>query len=1221
MHTNSFEDQSPRIAFWWLVSSLCMTWSLAVAVHAENLQLQPKHRAKPSATHSGPEQANFKSKALAEAEDLNHSVMRAYQVGEYERAVSLAQRSLEIRQSWLGPDHPDVAQSMNNLAVLYKAQRQYDAAERLYKRSLAIREKALGPDHPDVATSMNNLAELCRAQGRYEAAESMMKGSLAIREKALGSEHPNVAQSLNNLAGLYESQGRYDVAEPLFKRSLSIWKKTLGPDHTEVAASLNNLAGLYKSQGRYDLAEPLYKRSLAIREKTLGAAHPEVATSLNNLAGLYQWQGRYDAAEPLHKRSLAIRENALGTNHPHVATSLNNLAELNKLQGRYDSAEALFKRSLAILETALGADHPNVATVLSNLARLYTSQSRFEVAKPLIKRSLAIREKKLKPDHPDIARSLNSLASLYESQGRYDVAEPLFNRSLEILETRLGADNPYVASLLSNLAGLYMLQGRYGLSEPMMKRSLAIREKMLGPDHSDVAESLNFLAGLYQQQGRHEAAESLFKRSLAIREKALGPDHRSVAQSLNNLAWYYKSQSHYDAAEPLIKRSLAILEKALGPDDLEVCYLLNNLADLYMSQGRYHAAEPIMKRSLAIREKMLGTNHADVARSLNNLAVIEMHRKDLQAAWQLAVRAQDVLVSSRQRFGRTALTRSSFLSKHSDEQLVTTLALATGKRQEALTRLERGRALGLRELLAQAKAQAGVGLSTQDQTKVRQALGQINTLNQAIERVASTGAEVKELQLRLGIAERDYEAILGDLATEHAPFVAVETNHAISAQEAIQTSALDSRTAIIGWSDFHDWHWGYVVRPTGIHWIDLAKAIDGERYNDDLRSTINLGHRLGWEKRKTASTLHNVYRRRLAPLQSYLEGVEKLIVVAQGWAARIPFEMLLTQKPNSDELDDPSSWAWLGDCYTISYTPSITTLDLLAKQRRKDHNWHRDLFVLADPPFSQEQLKRMQAEAPVATVAMADTEQALRETLRHETRATPPRLPGTRYEANSLAKLQGQKRSVLLLGPDASERRLFELNRSGELAEYRYVHLATHGFLDDERPELSGLVLAWAPLDTHYDGLLHMREVFHLRLNADLVVLSACQTGLGKQMTGEGMVGLSTAFFFAGTPTVVMSLWQVDDGATALLMRRFYENLASDGVDKAEALREAKYWLRRLWQSELEALQESDPQLMTLMNRGVGTKPQESPKGERKDFRPFAHPHYWAAFILAGDPT
>ena len=253
--------------------------------------------------------------------------------------------------------------------MLWKMGR-YDEAEPLYRRALAIGEKALGPNHPDVAKSLNNLALLLQAQGNYRDAEPLYRRALAIDEKALDPNHPNVASHLNNLALLLKAQGNYRDAEPLYRRAIAIGEKTLGPNHPNVAKSLNNLAFLLKKQGNYRDAEPLFRRALAIGEKTLGQNHPEIATLLNNLAGLLETQGNYRDAEPLYRRALAIWEKALGPNHPDVASGLNNLAFLLHNQGNYHDAEPLYRRALAILEKSLGPKHPNTISCTNNLNAL-----------------------------------------------------------------------------------------------------------------------------------------------------------------------------------------------------------------------------------------------------------------------------------------------------------------------------------------------------------------------------------------------------------------------------------------------------------------------------------------------------------------------------------------------------------------------------------------------------------------------------------------------------------------------------------------------------------------------------------------------------------------------------------------------------------------------------------------------------------------------------------
>ena len=398
---------------------------------------------------------------LVEAADLlNDAGQYLHERARYIEAEPLYQRARAIREQQLGAEHPDTAQSLDNLAVFYKHQGKYELAEPLYQRALAIREQQLEPEYLRMATSLNNLAELHRAQGKYELAEPLYQRALAIGEQRLGPEHPHIATILNNLALLYDDQGKYELAEPLLKRALAIREHQLELEHPHMAQSLNNLAGLYQTQGKYELAEQLWKYALSIQEKHLGSKHPYTANSLNNLAGLYQIQGKYELAEPLFRRSLEIREQQLGSEHPDTAQSLNNLASLYNSQGKYEQAEPLLKRALTIREATLGPEHPHLANSLSNLASLYDGQGKYEQAEPLLKRALAIREQQLGPKHIDTAQSFNNLAAHYYSQGKYERAEPLLKQALTIYEKALGSQHPHTQQAQQYYTTLFMERGK-----------------------------------------------------------------------------------------------------------------------------------------------------------------------------------------------------------------------------------------------------------------------------------------------------------------------------------------------------------------------------------------------------------------------------------------------------------------------------------------------------------------------------------------------------------------------------------------------------------------------------------------------------------------------------------------------------------------------------------------------------------------------------------------
>ncbi len=252
----------------------------------------------------------------------------------------------------------------------------FDIAEPLMRRSLAIDESSVGPDHPNVAIHLNNLASLLQATGRLDAAEPLMRRSLAIDESSYGPDHPNVAIRLNNLAFLLQATNRLPEAEPLMRRALAIDEASLGPDHPNVAIRLNNLAQLLQATHRLAEAEPLMRRALAIDEASLGPDHPDVARDLNNLATLLHATNRLPEAEPLMRRVIAIFETTFGPDHPNVATSLNNLAGLLQATNRLPEAEPLMRRALSILEVSLPDHHPWVVGARANLAALLTQLGR-----------------------------------------------------------------------------------------------------------------------------------------------------------------------------------------------------------------------------------------------------------------------------------------------------------------------------------------------------------------------------------------------------------------------------------------------------------------------------------------------------------------------------------------------------------------------------------------------------------------------------------------------------------------------------------------------------------------------------------------------------------------------------------------------------------------------------------------------------------------------------
>ncbi len=268
----------------------------------------------------------------------NLGVVASQQEGKYEEARDYLERALAIREKALGPEHPQVAGSLNNLGNVASSQGKYEEARDYYERALAIREKALGPEHPQVALPLSNLGNVAGAQGKYEEARGYYERALAIKENALGPEHPDVAMSLNNLGALAYSEGKYEEARGYHQRALAIKENALGPEHPEVAASLNNLGAVAFSEGKYEEARGYNERALAIFEKILGPEHVDVARALDNLGAVAFSEGKYEEARGYYERALAIFEKIVGPESSQVAATSRALREVQAWQAGGASA-------------------------------------------------------------------------------------------------------------------------------------------------------------------------------------------------------------------------------------------------------------------------------------------------------------------------------------------------------------------------------------------------------------------------------------------------------------------------------------------------------------------------------------------------------------------------------------------------------------------------------------------------------------------------------------------------------------------------------------------------------------------------------------------------------------------------------------------------------------------------------------------------------------------
>jgi CHAT domain-containing protein/Tfp pilus assembly protein PilF len=1084
---------------------------------------------------------------------LSEQVLQLREQGKAAEALPLAQETVRVAEQTFGPDNPHVGLSLNELGLLLTDEEKFADAETAYRRALSINEKAYGESSTQAAAVLNNIADLYRIQGRYGDAEKLFQQAMSIQEKALGPDDPEVAVNAGNLALVYVAEGKYADAEPLYRRVIAIDVKAKGPQDSSVATDDNNLADLYVKQAKYADAQSLQLQALSIDIKAHGNEHPEVAADLANLGGIFIRQGKFASAEPVFLRALAIDQKALGADNSTVAWIMEGLGTVYRDESRYAEAEPLFQRSLAIREKVLGPNHPDVASTLDNLGGLCQDEGRYNDAESNYRRAIDIRVKALGPSHPLLALSLSNLALLYKEQGKWGQAEGLYRQAMAIDLKTLGQENPQVAVVLNNVANLYADEGKLADAERLLRGAVAIDEKAYGPDHPITAQNLNNLAEVYEDEGKPAEAEPLYQHSLAIAEESLGPNHPQVAADLIGLASAYEDEGKYPEAEPLFKRALAIDEGVLGPDHPTTGEVQMNMAVFYDAWDKPDLAEPYFDKRITNLMSQFRTNATYMSEKdrLIFLATVPgafplyfsfaLRNHDRDPA--LAGKVYDILLQEK---GFIAASAAALRAK----------ILASGDQET----------LGLLNKLTAEKTQlAGLVSSTQGDPGERRKLilqleQETNQLEQEIVKRSSSLAEEKTLS---AVTWRDVQKALkpGEAAVEFARFPFNNGKHFTATVDYI----------------------ALVVTPQSKNpdFIVLGEAQKLEAAPiADYRAHVGQTRGLSAEPEPGAPAVgpgagntSAAYDAFWKPLEPALGGAKRVYVSPDGVLNQIPIGLLA---------DDGGKL--LLEKYQLRYVNS--TKDLLRPRRTSAS---KTAVLLGNPRFDLTEAEQRaalaelnggaQQHSPVAAPPTPSGPSGQRSVDLSGGALNP--LPGTQAEVSAIERLL--KNSAWLVTPYTGGHALEEV--VDKLHSPRIAHIATHGFfLSDQQiaqksktaggqpapiedPMLrSGLFFAGAdrirsgaaPAAGIDDGVLTAYEASQLDLEGtELVVLSACETGLGQQSNGEGVFGLRRGLQEAGADAVMMSMWSVPDRETQELMALFYAKWLG-GMDKPEALRQAQ---------------------------------------------------------------
>ncbi|MFZ2141260.1 MAG: CHAT domain-containing tetratricopeptide repeat protein [Xanthobacteraceae bacterium] len=970
---------------------------------------------------------------------------------------------------------------------------------------------------------------------------------LIVMPSALAQRGVNGPATENRYQQLYD-RGDYAGALIEAQRVEAAVRAKFGTRHSNYAVALIHLGVVYKQQGKYAEAEGLFRRALTITEAALGRNHPETAKALVHLALVLDYEGRYAEALELLKRASSIQERVLGPDHPDLSYSISNLGIEYWRMGRYAEAEPLLKRDLAMTEKARGANSASVAHSLVNLAVLYHDLGRFAEAEAFFKRALAIEESAGGPDHPAVLRILHNLASLYRTLGRYSDAKMLLQRALSAREKKLGANHPDVARTLYNLASISYLEHHYSEAETLYKRALLIDEKALGSNHRDVADVMEGLALVHTNQGHYREAEEIYQRVLTIREEAIGEDCPQVVSTLNNLALVYAREDKYGQARSLEERALVIAEKTLGASNPEVAWTLNNLAIAYAGTGDTEKALAYSRRATAAVIAHAATESRDFAQNEKSGGLIGQRAEYFQRhVANLAIAAQTSLEPS-PRLGLEAFTIFQWANQSQTAAAVQQMGLRFAAGTDALAGLVR----------------ANQDLAAQRRDRDKRLLDALSKPAEEQDR-----ARIEALRKEIVDIERQLVAAAAHIEKKFPEYAALTNPKPLKAEEVQQLLGVDE--ALLFWLVGEKESYVFALTRDGFDWRTIEIGAEGlSEKVTALRSTLDLGklqRSAGKPELFDLALAHELYLALLGPVEGLVRDKRHLLVVPSGALGSLPFHLLLTEKPAQSVggLKDMALYrnaAWLIRRHAVSVLPSVASLKALRTFARRTES-PKPMIGFGDPIFDPAEramalAERSATKRPATAVSRAYSEFWQGSSIdRIKLAQALPSLPETAGELLVVAAKLGASRSDIHLQKDASETTL----KHAALADYRVVYFATHGLVAGDVKGLGEPALALtipkepSELD---DGLLTASEVAQLKLEADWVVLSACNTAAGDRPGAEALSGLARAFFYAGAHALLVSHWAVDSDAAAALTTRTFDMLQSDPkLGRAEALRRA----------------------------------------------------------------
>lgn len=975
--------------------------------------------------------------------------------------------------------------------------------------------------------------------------------------------------SQNSIAENYWRTSQYDRSVTVTQQVMQESKQKLGEPNPAMAFACRNLSVVMIYQNKLDDALRYSQQSLALQQAQFGAEHPSLSKAYSDLSIIYNFRREYNQAIEAGLKAVRLREKS-GAKDPAVAVAYQNIGNIYLTQENFEQAIAYYEKSRAILMEVDGEKSPGVANIYYNLSLIYEKKREIDRAMEHAQKALRLRREIYGENHAEVADAYSRLANLIGTMGggdteiadeyrridqqpeqtnqaRYDTALVYHQKALAIRTAIFGDKHPLVAACYVNMGAVYDYQRQFDQALDVYQKALDIQQNLYGDKHPDILATYINISMMYLYQRNYVKAKEFTDKCLQLSGELYGEKHSDKAQLLNNMGYMYKMQRQPAQAAHFFQRALA----ANLPQFSDTTVYVNPTMQAGLPQILSTAYLLI---SLEFKAGQLYAQY-QTSRS----------KKDLLASYQTYCLTDSLVDRLRNEYADEGdkLGLGLTASRISKQAIPVCLALhqTTGDdhyRRQAFYFSEKSKATVLASSLAESNARQFAGipdsLLTQD-NQLRQKIAQ------ARQEVAQSDTTT-EIQNRLFAANRQHEQLISRFEKEYPAYFQLKYQVAAPSTDQLQT-LLDVRTALIE----------YTVGDSTLHAFVLTRQ-GLTIYTTPIDSLF--AGRIAAFRESLASQDMALYSQTAHALYGQLfafrlpKAIQHLIIIPDALLSTLPFEALLTKPAKRRKTEKR---AYLLNQYAVTYAHSAS---LFYGQRMRQQPAATQEFIAFAPVFDDNGTMLVAREETRQTLLANDQfrTDAVRSVLQQNRHVMP--LPATETEVQTVGKLfTAQNRPAqVYTRAQATESRV----KAAGLARFAYVHFATHGMANESQPALSGLLLAPENTETE-DGMLYTGEIYNLTLNADLVVLSACETGLGKVADGEGIIGLSRALLYAGARNIAVSLWKVTDVSTGQLMVGFYKNLLQS-PDPAESLRKAKRSLIKQKQ--------------------------------------YADPYHWAAFVLIG---